>query len=323
MDVRPATAVLESTLTVQSVRLVTLRQDPVRLDWVERSGPRPASKKTPRVTQRLTETTMSDPHLPAEILDYIVDHLHDAKDTLRNCGIVSKSWVPRTRNHLFADIDFRTVEVLESWKKSFPDPSTSPARYTRTLSVGRPDVITAADAEAGGWITGFSRVVHLEVDDHKHFFSESEVSLVPLHGLSPIVKSLRIFTPSLRFLYVFNLILSFPLLEDLDVTVGMPEKEDSDGTEEVQRPTAVQLSSPPRFTGTLELCLGGKIGPVARRLLSLPSGIHFRKITLVWLHKDDLPTITAFVEKCSHSLESLDIAWNVVCKPILHLCPHR
>ena len=225
--------------------------------WRKRSGPRPASKQTPRVTQRLAETTMSDPHLPAEMLDHIVDHLHDAKDTLNNCGIVSKSWVPRTRNHLFADIDFRTEEVLESWKEMFPDPSTSPARYTRTLSVGRPDVITAADAEAGGWITGFSRVVHLEVDDHKNFFDESEVSLVPLHGLSPIVKSLRIFTPSLRFSHVFNLVLSFPLLEDLDVTVGMPENEDGGGPEEVERLTAAQLSCPPRFTGTLKLCLGG------------------------------------------------------------------
>jgi hypothetical protein len=286
-----------------------------------------APKHTLRVTQGLTETTMPNPHpnphLPAEMLDHIADHLHDAKDTLRNCGIVSKSWVPRTRNHLFADVDFRTVEVLESWKKAFPDPSTSPARYTRTLSVGCPDAITAADAEAGGWITGFSSVVHLEVDDHKNFFDESEVSLIPLHGLSPIVKSLRIFTPSLRFSHVFNLVLSFPLLEDLDVTIGMPENEDGAGSEEVEMPTAAQLSSPPRFTGTLELCLGGKIGPVARRLLSLPSGIHFRKIALVWLHEDDLSTITAFVEKCSHTLESLDVGWNIACKPILRLCPHR
>jgi hypothetical protein len=149
------------------------------------------------------------------------------------------------------------------------------------------------------------------------------VSLVPLHGLSPIVKSLRIFTPSLRFSHVFNLVLSFPLLEDLDVTIGMPENEDGAGSEEVEMPTAAQLSSPPRFTGTLELCLGGKIGPVARRLLSLPSGIHFRKIALVWLHEDDLSTITAFVEKCSHTLESLDVGWNIACKPILRLCPHR
>jgi hypothetical protein len=257
------------------------------------------------------------------MLDRIVDHLHDAKDTLRNCGIVSKSWVPRTRNHLFADIDFRTVEVLESWKNAFPDPSASPARYTRTLSVGCPDAITAADAETGGWITGFSRLVHLEVDDHMSFFDESEVSLIPLHGLSPIVKSLRTFTPSLRFCHVFNLALSFPLLEDLDVTIGMPENENGGGPEEVKMPTAAELSSPPRFTGTLELCLGGTIGPVSRRLLSLPSGIHFRKITLVWLHEGDLSTITALVEKCSHSLESLDVDWNIVCKPVLHLCPHR
>jgi hypothetical protein len=103
---------------------------------------------------RLAETTMSDPYLPAEMLDHIVDHLHDTPDALRNCSLVSKSWIPRTRRHLFADISFPTTRSVRSWKKSFPDPANSPARYAKTLYFGS-DVVAAADAEVGGWIRGF------------------------------------------------------------------------------------------------------------------------------------------------------------------------
>ncbi|KAF9644805.1 hypothetical protein BDM02DRAFT_3066647, partial [Thelephora ganbajun] len=57
----------------------------------------------------LTQTTMSNPYhvcLPPEILDYIVDFLHDTPETLKQCCLVSKSWVSRTRKSLFADIEF-------------------------------------------------------------------------------------------------------------------------------------------------------------------------------------------------------------------------
>ncbi|KAF9642569.1 hypothetical protein BDM02DRAFT_3078319, partial [Thelephora ganbajun] len=66
----------------------------------------------------LTQTTMSNPHqvhLPPEIFDYIVDFLHDTPETLKQCCLVSKSWVPRTRKYLFADIEFFTESDLEAW----------------------------------------------------------------------------------------------------------------------------------------------------------------------------------------------------------------
>ncbi|KAF9644347.1 hypothetical protein BDM02DRAFT_3103092, partial [Thelephora ganbajun] len=50
--------------------------------------------------------TTVHPYLPPETLDYIVDFLHDNRETLEQCCLVSKSWVPRARKHLFADIKF-------------------------------------------------------------------------------------------------------------------------------------------------------------------------------------------------------------------------
>ena len=129
---------------------------------------------------------MSDPHLPPELLDHIVDHLHDTQDALRNCCLVSKSWIPRTRKHLFADIAFHTTESLQSWKAAFPNPSTSPAHYAKTLFIGSSEVVTVADADAGNWIRGFYRVVHLVVDGRAVYPDPDEpiISLVLFHGLS-------------------------------------------------------------------------------------------------------------------------------------------
>ena len=136
---------------------------------------------------------MSTPHLPAELLDHIVDFLHDAQYALENCCLVSKPWSFRTQKHLFASIEFHTAADLKSWKKTFPDHCTSPGRYTTTLDIGCFRVVVAEGAEAGGWIRGFSPVVHLGVGNRRDSGGESRISLIPLHGLSPAVKSLRMY----------------------------------------------------------------------------------------------------------------------------------
>jgi len=123
---------------------------------------------------------MPKPHLPQEILDYVVDFLHDKPEALKECCLVSRSWVPRTRMHLFAEVDFRTEEDLESWKKTFPDPSTSPGCYTRTLTVGSSHVVRTAGV--GGWIMGFSRVVSLVLSGYGASVNEVRISFVPLYG---------------------------------------------------------------------------------------------------------------------------------------------
>jgi hypothetical protein len=65
-----------------------LHWDGMRPDWTKRSGPRPAPE---RMLYLSAETTMSDPYLPAEILDHVTDRLHDTPGALRNCRLVSKS----------------------------------------------------------------------------------------------------------------------------------------------------------------------------------------------------------------------------------------
>ena len=79
----------------------------------------------PRVAFRYgvrPKTVMSDPYLAPETLDRIVDLLHNKREPLKACCLVSKSWVSRTRKHLFADIDLSSGPRL--WEESSQIPPT-------------------------------------------------------------------------------------------------------------------------------------------------------------------------------------------------------
>ena len=275
-----------------------------------------------RADATTSETSMPNPYLPPEMLDNIVDQLHDTEDALRSCSLVSKSWIPRARKHLFAEVGLCMERDMRLWKRTFPDPGTSPARYTKTLRIGL-YVVLAGDAEVGSLLGDFSCVVRLEVGSYELSVDTSKVSFIPFRGFSPVLKSLRVVVPILPSSRIFNLILSFPLLEDLDVIIHKTTADNSDGSEEDEAPTTTQPSSPSRFTGSLELYLKGGMEPFARRLLSLPGGIHFQDLALTLLHEEDLLTMMTLVEACARTLEFLDVTWNLSASTCsLQLRPH-
>ena len=250
---------------------------------------------------------MPNLHLPQEILEYIVDLLHDKPETLKRCCIVSKSWVSCTRKHLFANIRLHSAGNLESWKKTFPDCKISPARYARTLFVGCPRLIVAADAEEGGWIQAFCGVARLEVGSDNGYIKASQVSLTPFHKFSSTLKSLHVCPILLPYPQLLDLVCSFPLLENLTLA---GHQLSSDGEGDTKGPQTIAPSASPPLTGALDLYVLGGLGKIACQLLDLPNGIRFRKLTFSWDHKEDLRWMTQVVARCSHTLEYLDVAYD-------------
>ena len=236
---------------------------------------------------------MPHPRLPAELLDYIVDHIHDAGDSLKNCCLTSSSWVPRTRKHLFTNVKFRGRNDLQSWKNTFPDPSTSPACYTKNLVIWSPGEVIVADAECG-WILAFSYVEHFGL-----CLSGGETSFLPFHGFSPVLKSISFTHIHSPFSQVIGLIHSFPLIESLSLIMMKNGQIEDIG----RQPTAVQ----PPFTGTLHILVQYGMRSTISRLFPLQNDLHFRELDLGLWYDDDISVVSTLVRRCYFTLESLKV----------------
>ncbi|THH31097.1 hypothetical protein EUX98_g3094 [Antrodiella citrinella] len=57
--------------------------------------------KRPHVVAVLRNPNRSNPRLPPELIDTIIDYLHEDISTLRNFALVSRRWLKSTRYHLF------------------------------------------------------------------------------------------------------------------------------------------------------------------------------------------------------------------------------
>ena len=176
--------------------------------------------------------------------------------------------------------------------KAFPDPSSSPARYARVISLNG----LSSLALASTFVRFFRYIVELQVTSV--WWSRGQhPSLVPLHGLSPTLKSLYVYGSFIPLLELLNLIYSFPLLEDL--RLYLVSAKSATETEGWDAP-----STPAKLTGSLRL--RGEIRSVTRRLLSLPNGLHFAKIEMMCL-VEDVGLVIDLVSRCSGTLESLYI----------------
>ena len=179
--------------------------------------------------------------------------------------------------------------------KAFRDPTNSPAHYTRSLELDRPEVNAVAVSDARPWVHSFNRVVNLrlmtfDVDDHN-------ISFTQLHGLSPALKFLQFYYFLAPPPEVLDFICSFPLLEDLSLySSRLLDQENGSGWD--APPTL------PKFTGSLFLSDNDR--RVTRGLLDLPGGLPFSKIS-VSCPIGDGDLVKELVSTCSNTMESLQI----------------
>ena len=269
----------------------------------ERNSPastaRPLSFNTSNTLVSIHPPDQDAPVLPfllPEIFDLIVDHLHSGRNALKACCLVSKSWVPRARKHLFASVQF-WVEggiPIGSWMKLFPDPSSSPAYHTRSLTINGRRAVTAASTDACAWIHSFLHIVKFEVITTGWY--DGQVSLVQFRALSRTLKSLSLYCTSIPLSEIFGLICSFPLLEDLAL-----HHWGGDANEWATPSTS------PKLTGSLQLY--GENRFTAKGLLGLPDGLHFSKI-ITRFPVGGAKLVMGLVSACSDTLEFLCVDYS-------------
>ena len=236
---------------------------------------------------------MSCPRLPQEISDYIVDLLQNEHEALKQCCLVSKSWVPRARKNLFAMVRFESPADPVAWMRTFPDPDNSPGYLARSLHVACVADFVAAIEENRRWLLPFSNVVQLEIQNGMRtrsiFFCFSLRFPIDYSTTQP--------------LRLFEIVCSLPLLEDLDI--GGLDPGYYLGTSPI-----CPRTSPP-LTGTLSLDVSQAMQVTTRALLGLPNGVRFRRFVCTGrAQPDDFGHMMSLVEACSQTLEYIDIKFQ-------------
>ena len=191
-------------------------------------------------------------------------------------------------------IKFTTESSLESWMRTFLDPSKSPTHHVRTLSIRGIEVFARVNADARTWLRSFTNVETLFANPTV-WDTARGITLAPLRGLSPTLKSLHHFHSSIPLPDILDLICSFPLLEDLIVgSIGIES-----GAHNWDLPQTL-----PKLTRSLHLT--GQNRLLSRKLMDLQDGLHFSKI-LVWCSIEDAALAIKLVTRCYDTLESLTI----------------
>jgi hypothetical protein len=76
------------------------------------------------------------PRLPLEIIDYIIDFLHDNRTSLRTCALVCRAWLTSSRRHLFEKVFISSAGGYFACRRLYKAIQQSPdiALHTRELS---------------------------------------------------------------------------------------------------------------------------------------------------------------------------------------------
>jgi len=252
--------------------------------------------KTEKVMRAGTETVII-PRIPQEIIDEILDHLAADSDftSLRSCALVSKSWVPSCRRHLFHTVHF-TPATTSGWSKTFRVPEESPAHYVKDLRVS----------------TGNSDRLFLK---YTPWFTRVEgMTLLGDGGWTPTcwrlprsITSLTMKTDTSTLVQVRNIMAQLPNLNSLSLSgVLVP----ADKTRLVRIGTTLKG----RFSGRLQLTDGYAGRDAFNMLLEIPTGLRFTEVDICGMHGCLLST-TRLAEACRTTLAKLTYEASSLCKP--------
>ncbi|GBE84090.1 hypothetical protein BKA93DRAFT_375129 [Sparassis latifolia] len=101
--------------------------------------------------------------LPPELVDFVLDQLRDDPAALIACGLVCRSWLPRTRLHLFRSIILKDAvgyAAFEKLLRRFPYLTNHVRRVVVVKTHSRPSWV---DGEMPRALVKLPRVEHLEV----------------------------------------------------------------------------------------------------------------------------------------------------------------
>ena len=241
------------------------------------------------------------PRIPQDTINEILDHLVADSDfgSLRASALVSKSWIPSCRKHLFYNVDF-TSKNMNRWLKTFPIPDQSPARYVRNLRL---------------WIRRiprglFKHSAYLKNVRRMFLVGWGKVlgfQLPSLWVLPQSVTSLTIDTGAVTLVEIRDIMVRLPNLDDLSLPGPLfpMDRREVRGIGKALRG---------RFRGKLVLHnIRSTNMDVVSTLLEIPTGLHFTEVE-IQCARECLPPVVKLVEACCKTIVKLSHAVNTYGK---------
>jgi len=271
---------------------------------LEGMGSKP-SKARRQLTHAATETATAHaaPIIPTEIIDQILDHLiadsGSCDDSLRSCSLVSKSWVPSCRRHLFYTIVFYSGDVAK-WLKTFPVPEESPAHYVKYLRflLGGRYGVPEKFSKHTPWFTNVEKMV-LIMDT-----TSSPRRIFPLARLPQSVTSLTIRAghSGVDLTQTRDILAHLPNLNDLILSGGFVTRPKFE-----KRLPGLGKGLRGRFGGELRIKDGYTDWYIVNMLLEVPTGLHFTKLYVDASRMCLLQTVR-LAEACCKTLVNLSLS---------------
>lgn len=158
---------------------------------------------------------MSTLNVP-ELVDIIIDYLHDDRRSLASCALVAHQWVPSSRHHLFASVTLpstRWLRFLELLDSSFTTISPHVRALTLTDDQENLEPLTQSIAHLATHLLAITSL-SLEMMDWRTLSRDCTATLSSFHQITYLHLS------CVRFITgddVVDLIHSYPLLEEFSV----------------------------------------------------------------------------------------------------------
>ncbi|KAJ7184764.1 hypothetical protein C8R46DRAFT_466351 [Mycena filopes] len=157
-------------------------------------------------------SSSSHPILPPEVIDMIIDNLHNHPRTLRACGLVSRNWLGRSRHYLFMKAIYVAARDLEGFHGLLKSPYNTLAFHLRNIRLTglRYDELT----QLWPLLPTFSHLNVLHIYGNPITFDSHLVETQKLASVRSVALSRAIFA-SYGGLNAF--LLQFPMLRTLEL----------------------------------------------------------------------------------------------------------
>ena len=239
--------------------------------------------------------------IPQEIVNEILDHLATDSDrrSLHLSALMSKSWLPSCRQHLFRSILFSSSSTPR-WVNTFPVLGKSPAFYIRNLCF----LVEGCNgieriSKYVLWFTNVERMTLMGETCNPMLIPPSWRSLQS-------TTSLIIDGDSFFLKHIWDIMVHLPNLDNLSLWGPIVP---------VNRRTLVGIRTAlrGRFGGKLQLHRRSACGDTVDMLLEIPTGLHFTEVKIAG-GCDYLLSTVRLTEACSETLVKLMYSTDHLCK---------